>query len=106
MGMRFEYVQKIVERIKKDIICPKCSEKCDKSTVDLCGIENDTVSFEMSCNKCKTNIKIMAEINVQQQNNSLTRPRPIEHKITTQKTHSLKNTLKNFKGDIKDLFRS
>ena len=105
--MRFEYVQKIVERIKRDILCPKCGEPCNKSHVDLCAIENDTVSFEMNCSKCKANMKIMAELNVQKDTvETFSRPRPLENKLRTQKIHSLKNVLGSFKGDIKDLFSS
>lgn len=100
--MKFEYVQKIVERIRQDIICPRCGKKCNTEAIEVCGIENNTIDFQTDCTECDARVHIAAELNISSA--VPTKARPKDHRVSVQKMQDLRTTLKNFNGDVKDLF--
>lgn len=101
--MRFDYVKKIVEKIQQDIVCPKCKKKCDHTPIELSGIGKDVVNFHMACPHCEAHMNIAAELHVTQ-NNTISRPRPKSHFLSVENMKNMKQSLQNFKGDVRNLF--
>lgn len=103
--MKFEFVQRIVERIRQDILCPRCNKKCGMESLDVCGVDAHNIDFLADCPHCGVRVHISAELTIASETFS-TKNRPRNHRLCVQQLNDLKQTLNTFDGDVKDLFHS
>lgn len=103
--MKFEFVQKIVDRIKQDITCPRCNKKCGLDSLDVCGIDSQNIEFLADCPHCRARVHISAELTIAS-NGVISKDRPRNHRLSVQKLHEMKEKMGSFKGDVRNLFNS
>lgn len=108
--MNIHELKLIVEQLKSNVSCPKCSSCYHDQNIDLVGaINDDHCVFLVDCPHCESESFINVCLETEEMEHISNFPQMEEDEapagITTNDILDMHNFLKDFKGDFRSLFQ-
>lgn len=111
--MNYRALKELIAVFKKKLRCNLCNKSISNKGINIQSISEDRVQFKCTCTSCKN--QIFAEVSiVKGPKSSKTKQRTQQalqlkskkpKKITQNDILDVKNFLKSFKGDFKEIFK-
>jgi DNA polymerase II large subunit len=114
--MDFKLMKEIIAVLKQQVRCSKCNKRFVHRELDIQDVAEAGMTLACRCSQCQTesfmeiDLKPVKEIT--QQANQKRNSRNLKvtakklHSITTDDVLDMKNFLKDFTGDFKNIFKS
>jgi len=107
--MKFNQFKKIVERIQKEIPCPRCKNLFISDAIDIVNLKDNDIHLVAECPNCIEKVSISASLE-----RSLIRPvskvsrkrdRIVNKVLSPEEIAKISEKMKSFRGgDVRDLF--
>ena len=106
--MNFHDLRIIVGQIKKSIACPKCKATYHDEDIEVIGnLSEEHSFFHAACGECNSESVINVTLEYPEHDHALTLPKlgsaPRLGNISVNDVLDMRNFLKSFKGDFKEL---
>lgn len=113
--MNYRILKEIIVMIKEKIRCIKCKKNISNKEINIEAIRNDKVLIKCNCRKCSSQILVDVVLvgdkaaiqntqNLERKHKGLKVTAKTLGKISQDDVLDMKNFLKNFKGDFKEMF--
>jgi len=110
--MNFKLLRELVILFKKKLRCSVCNKTISNKELHIESIENDNVNFKCECTACKNTMYVKVSLfkaaNMAKKERSHQTLKLQQKKspiISSNDVLDVKNFLKVFKGDFKEIFR-
>lgn len=110
--MNFKVLKNIIAIFKKKLRCKECKSSISNKNIFVKSVTSEKVLLRCTCQKCGTilhaDIAVMQglESTPARQHRGLQLKAKKNKKVTTDDVLDIKNFLKSFKGDFKDIFEN
>jgi len=114
--MDFKLMKEIITVLKQQVNCMKCNKSFVYREIEIEDVESSNMTLSFHCHKCKhssqleVDLKPVNEIYEQNKKNRKTQNLKVTAKkiqqITTNDILDMRNFLKDFKGDFKNIFNN
>ena len=104
--MKLDQFNLIVSQLQKNIVCPRCKNPILKEETDVHSFQEKDLELHSFCHSCNAQSTIFASIDVgsKKKSKSLANHN-IDRQISLQAIQGLYDRLKNFNGNVGDLFK-
>ena len=110
--MNHHDIHEIISQISQSLDCPECTNKILPNNIEITDIIGDDCMFDVTCNRCKTEMTLSAHIEKTAAEEAMTHNRSsqishdnvVEQSITIEDVEMIKEELANFSGSFIETF--
>ncbi len=113
--MDFKLMKEIITVLKQQVKCTKCNKKFVLREIEVMDVEETGMTIACNCSRCEHQSQLEVDLKPMQdfyeKNKSNRKPQNLKvtakkiHKITTDDILDMRNFLKDFSGDFKEIFK-
>lgn len=110
--MNHHDIHEIVSQISQSLDCPECKSRILPNNITITDIIGDDCMFDVSCERCKTEMTLSAHIEKTTAEDAMTHNKSsqilhdsfVDEPITERDVHLMKEELQNFSGSFIETF--
>ncbi len=107
--MKLPHLRVILEKLQKDIFCPRCKRPFEASEIDLVSMIDDEVELRSYCEKCDSKSSILAAVGhpptKKKKRRSLgPNASSPSRSLSPEVIEDLSSRMKECGGDVRDIF--
>ena len=110
--MNHHDIHEIISQISQSLDCPECAAKILPNNINITDIIGDDCMFDVTCNRCKTEMTLSAHIEktaaeeamTHNSSSKITHNSIVNEGITAEDVEMIKKELANFNGSFIETF--